>query len=806
VYWHEKSLEALNLIKIKKIEEAIDIFKKIFQDEEVNEAWPFLKYADLIDDQEKKIEIYRKANDVEPNPYSCLKLIEIYLNNFNYIEASEWLKALIKIDYNNVYIEYYINLIKPKNFNSKEYLMLNADLGELENDDSIKIKDIFSRKRKMSLLHHYVLYGIKEKRNYKLSININSSPNFSPLFINHDISLTGAPVFLYDFVTYLKNNNIIKNPIIIESFKNNLFDNYDIQKMYHENSPEKLLQIIKETNPVFIYSNSLNLYYYNIDKFIDYWHKTYFHFHETLSNLDENILKKIKNQKIFVVANRIKKELKSCGCTNVQKFPPFIHQEKIFHIKNNEYNELNKLTIGMSGNICDRKNLKLFYKLAESCPQYEFIWIGGENWADNYESLYGYKPLNLPNFTHVPYVKNPYVYYKNLDYFFLTSKNDPCPIVVLENLLINKRVITIKDNIFYKHNKSILQENLIEIKEKEEEKIIEAFQSLDLKKYKADNAGENYIKKYFSKPKILKKSRSTSDNNFLIFNFYRPGGSYKETDINYFVNLINNFNLHNKFSYKVFINVNLDNGFEEKISDEKEKFFNKKYQKSFKDIINLKEIQISPNKGWDLNGLLVFIKNIYDNNHIDESQKLAYLHNKSNILWRDELNKIFYLKNHEIKPHDTIVCNKFFIECPANDLNRTVMKNYNLFNDLSEMKFNYIQGTVFITKLHMLKNLYDFNYELKSNLTTLSTKNSYWIECMKSDDIFNYYYKYYSNNIYNQPIDLESKEMVEKGLANNFLDLYHKFNKKGIPDLHFEHALERYIGYLISQNRKIHTV
>jgi hypothetical protein len=678
----------------------------------------------------------------------------------------------------------------PKDFDPKFYKILNPDLSSLTDEELIK---------------HYLNHGIKEKRNYKLSININSSPNFFPLFINHDISLTGAPIFLYDFVTYLKNNKIIKNPIIVEAYKNNLFNNYDIQKMYHENNSEKLLQIIKETNPVFIYSNSLNLYYYNIDKFRDYWHKTYFHFHETLSNLDENILKKIKNQKIFVAANRIKKELKYCGCSNIQIFPPFIPQEKIFHIENNKSNKSNKLTIGMSGNICDRKNLKLFYKLAESCPQYEFIWIGGENWADNYESLYGHKPLNLPNFTHVPYVKNPYVYYKNLDYFFLTSKNDPCPFVVLENLLINKRVIIIKDNIFYKHNKSILQENLIEIKEKEEEKIIKEFQSLDLKKYEADNVGENYIKKYFSKPKILKKSKNINDD-FLIFNFYKSSNDYKEKDINYFTNLINNFNINNKFSYKVFININVDNGIEKEFSQEKEKFFNKIYQKYFKDIINLKEIQISPNKGWDLNGLLIFIKNIYDNNHIDENQNLAYLHSKSNILWRNELNKIFYLKNHEIKPYDTIVCDKFFVECSANDLNRTVMKNYSVFNDLSEMKFNYIQGTVFITKLHMLKNLYDFNYELKSNLTTLTTKNSYWIECMKSDDIFNYYYKYYSNNIYNQPIDLESKEMVEKGLANNFLDLYHKFNKKGIPDLHFEHSLERYIGYLISQNRKAHTV
>jgi hypothetical protein len=682
----------------------------------------------------------------------------------------------------------------PKDFSTKSYRSLNPDLSNLSDDD---------------LIEHYLNHGIKEKRNYKLSINKHKSHSLRPIFINHEISLTGAPIFLYDFVTYLKNNKIIKNPIMLESYKNNLFDNYNIEKMYHKNNPQKLLKIIQDINPVFIYSNSLNLYYHNIDQFIDYWHKTYFHFHETLSGLDENIISKIKDQKIFVVSDRIKKQFDELGCSCTRVSPPFIPQEKIFHIKNLSLKHRNisndKVNIGMSGLVSDRKNFHLFYKLAEACPNYNFIWIGGdEDWKISFSKIYGYEPKSLENIKHILHTKNPYHYFADLDYFFLTSKTDPCPIVVLENLLLNNRVITIKDNIFYQHNSSILKENLIEIETSEEDKIIKAFKLLNLNKYLKNNLGEKYITKNFSSPKIL--SRSNYKDNFLVFNFYAQGNSYIKKHINYFINLINNFNINNKFSYKVFINVNLDNGLKDELSQEKEQFFKQKYQEFFKNIINLEQIQISSNRGWDLNGLLKFINVIYNNNDINENQNVAYLHNKSNVFWREELNKIFYLQDHEIQPYDTVVCDKFFVECLENDLNRNVMKNFHLFKDLSVKKFKFIGGTVFITKLHILKNLYHFNDELISNLTTISTNSDYWISYMTNDEIFDIYYKHYLKDIYNSPIDIESKEIVKKGLAKNYFDLYFNFNKRGIPNFHFEHALERYVGYLISHNKKVKKV
>jgi len=723
----------------------------------------------------------------------------------NYKEINPDLSEMSPIELLKHYLEYGQRenrtfqtepLLLPEDFDPKTYKILNPDLYNFNNYE---------------LKRHYSNFGIAEKRTYKFIIDKNSNSKSNPIFINHDCQLTGAPIFLYDYVTYLKNANIIKNPIIVEPYPNNLFNNYDINKLYHDNDPNKLLEIIKDINPVFIYNNSLTLYYDNLNKFKDYWYKTYFHFHETLTNINKDLLHQIKDQKILVVADRIKEEFETMGCTNISIFPPFIPQEKIFRIQNlsskpKQTHTHNKITIGMSGSISDRKNFGLFYKLAKACPDYEFLWIGGnEDWKSAFYKIYDYEPKSLDNFTHVPYTKNPYPYLVNLDYFFLTSKNDPCPIVVLENLALNNRIIVIKGNIFYQHDKLKLKENLIEIEENEDTKIIKKFKSLKLKKYNRNTNGEKYIKKFFSKPKIMIKNKDAQ--NYLIFSLYQASRD-NDTEINYFVNLINNFNINNEFSYKVLININIDNGYEMSLSNDKYEFFSAKYKQAFKDIINLENIELSSNIGYDINGLLQSVNLIYTKYNTDGADSnIAYLHNKSNLPWREELNKIFYLQHKDIEQYDTIVSDKFFIDCRRDDLNREFMKNDKILKTIAYKNFKFIGGTIFITKLLFLKNLF-LNYEhFNNNLTSMNTVNDFWISYMKDDEVFNRYYNHATLfDHYNAPIDIESKAIIEQQLAHNFIDLYSNFNKKGIPDLHFEHSLERYIGYLISENKKIKTL
>jgi hypothetical protein len=55
-------------------------------------------------------------------------------------------------------------------------------------------------------------------------------------------------------------------------------------------------------------------------------------------------------------------------------------------------------------------------------------------------------------------------------------------------------------------------------------------------------------------------------------------------------------------------------------------------------------------------------------------------------------------------------------------------------------------------------------------------------------------------------MDSDSRDIFIKHKCKNYMELFLKFKKRGIPDLQFEHALERYIGYLISNKKNVLTV
>jgi GT2 family glycosyltransferase len=182
--WHPIALEAVKLgfdhnrisIDQDRVHKAIDLFSSIMNNSEIDVPWPYLKYAELLDDNaiEEKIKLYKKAYDVEPNVYSCLGLIAIYhFMHVDLIEARKWFKFLFNIDGHNAYVDYCFNLIKPQKFNSKLYLSHNPHLHELETDENITIKDFVEGKRKMSLIQHYVLQANGQNFQYELPENFN---------------------------------------------------------------------------------------------------------------------------------------------------------------------------------------------------------------------------------------------------------------------------------------------------------------------------------------------------------------------------------------------------------------------------------------------------------------------------------------------------------------------------------------------------------------------------------------------------------------------------------------------------------
>jgi hypothetical protein len=94
--------------------------------------------------------------------------------------------------------------------------------------------------------------------------------------------------------------------------------------------------------------------------------------------------------------------------------------------------------VGMCGHASARKGADIFLGLAAAAPEWDFLWVGGwrpDETSDNiaYED---YLAQALPNFYVTGAVDNPYPYMKTMDLFFLSSREDPNPLVLAEAAIL----------------------------------------------------------------------------------------------------------------------------------------------------------------------------------------------------------------------------------------------------------------------------------------------------------------------------------------------------------------------------------
>jgi hypothetical protein len=755
---------------------------------------------------EKRKYMYDLPNDFNVDEYKQLNKDLMMLSDsqakHHYSITGKYEKRIYKLDL-------------PRDFDVNKYKLYNSDIKYMS-DIEAKV--------------HYVKRGRIEDRIYNINMDnietysYNNIINKCIFFLNHTHNLSGATIFLYDYVLYLEQNDIYDNIIIIDIFFSETISQIYYSRLkriplYHYNDNDKLLDYIKSYNPIFIYSNSLNLLFSNIILYEKYIYKIIFHFHETLDTL-KSYIHLVKNQsgmfllskccKIYVVSKRIKEDYEEFfKIKNIYIFPPFLSIEKsktidclcqaqpcqfIEHFKCPD-----KILFGMCGVDLRRKGFSIFVDLAKMMPHHNFMWVGG---VSNKITEQG-----LDNFLHVPNTNNPYQYLSKFDYMVMTSLDDPCPIVLIEAMYLEIPCIVFEKNITYEHivdNYHIVREHNNNAAD-----IFNFLNHIEIKKQRYPNL-KKYILQNFLKPRI---HEIEPNNNILIdinskivlvVSFYYKtlleNFDYYKNILKY-IQLVHNNNIHiiavintshdlfnNNFKY-IYIDTNLYLFGIDSICSQC-----CKPARALSEICNW--VIMAPNKGYDVGPFLIGINFIYSHIHI-EYKYIMHIHTKTNELWR---NNIFKIINYDIRnfPNvDTIISGLFYVKTNRLDRNHEIIMSLPFYKKDFPDEYFYNGGKVFTTKLSYFRVFVQYFEYLYSNMTDIYKNDIYWQKIMDDPDIFKEYYNNYKCCVYNQPISDDAWKKRQETYSKNYMQLQ-KNGYRGIPDCQIEHAIERYIGYLIT--------
>jgi hypothetical protein len=532
----------------------IDFDVKIYK-----ELYPHLRYLNDID-----IKLHHLNTGIKNNlPYKLDTLkLPIDFDVKMYKELNPDLINLNDVQSKLHYIEYGIN-------EGRKY---NYDISKLPIDFDVHMYREFNydirNYNDSQLISHYIHHGIFEKRQYKdihfnakyfsdkynllndddlylkyisdirqlknsyFSDDVNKhsvNSEYKYIFlVNHDYSLFGSNHYMYLLFNILSKKFVNTNikPLLCEvEYNPQLLPKYSICQndvVEYKNDPTLLYMLYEHFNPKLVYLNSCNFAIFNVYKYIPK-DITIIHSHEIF----EHYLLAKTNVPSFVVSHRIAQEYNTYYkndnnyiMPSVQ--PPFLNNiEEILTLSNENIYvisngfgiiDMNKITIGMCGQITNRKNYQLFIEVSKHYPQYNFLWIGDDN---NVFTQYN-------NIYYITHTNNPYKYYKQiLDYFILFSHQDPCPYVILENIVLETKIITFAKNIYTEHKSDLIKDFYFEYpNEINLNNCIDAINIFVNKSVKSvkktkitSNKGREYIDKYFSFPhQIYQKIENILNN------------------------------------------------------------------------------------------------------------------------------------------------------------------------------------------------------------------------------------------------------------------------------------------------------
>lgn len=301
------------------------------------------------------------------------------------------------------------------------------------------------------------------------------------LFITHDSSYTGAPIVFLHLINELISKYSVDGDILTlengpldEKFKNALTlikekPLSSFRKNYHrilrfagiaEKNDEQLPKYDLAPTYDLIYCNSVVTAKIIPELKAKFNCPIILHVHELQISIEqfagiEVFNKALPHVDVFIAAskavsdNLIKLAITENKVKIVHESVPVIKkninpldQETLNIWKKNNY-----FIVGGSGTTDWRKGTDLFLytakKLSKTEPNIRFIWVGGYIHSVEYKRIqYEVRKLGIEHLIYFTGpVTNPNDYYDLFDLFFLTSREDPFPLVCLENALLSKPVL-----------------------------------------------------------------------------------------------------------------------------------------------------------------------------------------------------------------------------------------------------------------------------------------------------------------------------------------------------------------------------
>jgi glycosyltransferase involved in cell wall biosynthesis len=339
----------------------------------------------------------------------------------------------------------------------------------------------------------------------------------SVLFITHDCTLTGAPLVLEyvinHFISNVKNVNTYVSCIdtgYVSSTgyqewvrKYNCFKINQIKKE-KKNNFESVNLIVETINPDLVYGNTiLSIPHLVIFKKLNPNITTTVHFHENedmfnyvqsdIGNIDvaldyiDKFIVVSEWQLKYLLSKSIPNEriIYTPECIDTDMLDIVLTKKKTGHSK--------KRVIGI-GTPSIRKGLDRFIEVAKQFnpDDYEFIWIGNAPKKTNncYITVEGYNIYNDVVVDPYPVnfvgeLKSVYDQVHQSDIFLLLSREDPCPLVVLESLYLGLGVVTLKssgdshlyvtphDEVLNKYNVNDVIKSIIDIQSRLKDRTIQ---------------------------------------------------------------------------------------------------------------------------------------------------------------------------------------------------------------------------------------------------------------------------------------------------------------------------------------------